>query len=122
METDFERGVLRSGLVVNQPNPLVAAAVVIFQLSNFAQQIGTKSFIPKKLLLRNNAGGILWLSLGTVAVPTLLPPLRIQNNIDANWQEFELPRVEFFADMIAWTDVMVALGSLDIQVEVEERG
>ena len=122
METDFERGVLRSGLVVNQPNPLVAAAVVIFQLSNFAQQIGTKSFIPKKLLLRNNAGGILWLSLGTVAVPGSLPPLRIQNNMDANWQEFELPRVEFFADMIAWTDVMVALGSLDIQIEVEERG
>ena len=122
METDFERGVLRSGNVVNQPNPLVAAAVVIFQVSNFAQQIGTKSFIPKKLLLRNNAGGILWLSLGTVVAPTLLPPLRIQNNMDANWQEFELPRVEFFADMIAWTDVMVALGSLDIQVEVEERG
>jgi len=122
METDFERGVLRSGGVVNQPNPLVAAAVVIFQVSNFGQQIGTKSFIPKKILLRNNAGGILWLNLGTVAVPTLLPPLRIQNNMDANWQEFELPRVEFFADMIAWTDVMAAGGSLDIQVEVEERG
>jgi hypothetical protein len=122
METDFERGVLRSGNVINQPNPLVAAAVVIFQVSNFAQQIGTKSYIPKKLLLRNNAGGILWLSLGTVAAPALYPPLRIQNNMDANWQEFELPRVEFFADMIAWTDVMVAGGSLDIQVEVEERG
>lgn len=122
METDFERGVLRSGAVVNQPNPLVAAAVVIFQVSNFAQQIGVKSFIPRKLLLRNNAGGILWLNLGTVAVPALYPPMRIQNNIDANYQEVELPRVEFFADMIAWTDAMVALGSLDIQVEVEERG
>ncbi len=122
MKAELDRGVLVSGNVVNQPNPLVAAAVIVFQLSNFAQQIGTKSFILRKLTVRSNASGILWLNLGTVAAPTMYPPFRIQNNMDQVWDDEELPAVELFADMIAWTDVMAAGGSLDLQVEVEERG
>ena len=125
MQTELDRGVIVSGGVVNLAAALAANATAIFQVSNFGQQIGTKSFIPKKLLVRNNAGGTLWLSLGTGvagAFADALPPVRVMNNLDNSWQEFELPRVELFADMTAFPDALVALGSLDVQVEVEEKG
>lgn len=126
METQLERGVLVPGAVINLPAPGGAInAAAIFQVSNFAQQIGTKSFKPRKLLVRNNAGGICWLSLGTGvggAFVNGLPPVRVLNNIDSSWQETELPEVEFFADMTAFADALLAGGSLDVQVLVEEIG
>ena len=123
METDFERGVRRSGNVVNLPAPGGAAiAQAIFQVSNFAQQIGTKSFIPKKLLVRNNNGGNCWLALG-LGIPGVanMPPVRVLNMVDNIWQEFDLPTQEYFADLTAFADAIL-VGSLDIMVEVEERG
>ncbi len=125
METQMERGVLVSGGVVNIAAAAAANAAAIFQVSNFAQQIGTKSFKPRKLLVRNNAGGTLWLSLGTgvgVGFADALPPVRVMNNLDSSWQETELPEVEIFADMTAFVDALVAGGSVDVQVEVEEVG
>ena len=88
METQMERGVLVSGGVVNIAAAAAANAAAIFQVSNFAQQIGTKSFKPRKLLVRNNAGGTLWLSLGTgvgVGFADALPPVRVMNNLDSSW-------------------------------------
>ncbi len=125
METQLERGVIVSGDVVNIAAAAAANAEAIFELSDFAQQVGTKSFKPKKLLVRNNAGGNLWLSLGTGvagAFVDAIPPVRVMNNMDSNWQEVELPEVELFADMTAFPDALVAGGSVDVQVQVEEIG
>lgn len=124
-ETMLDRGVRVSGGVVNMAAAAAANAVAIFQVSNFNQQIGTKSFIPKKLRVRNNAGGDLWLSLGTGvagAFVDALPPVRVTNVMDDSWQEFELPAVEFFEDMTAFPDALIAAGEIDVQVEVEEFG
>ena len=125
METQLETGVRVSGGVVPLTVAGAAAAVAIFQVSNFAQQIGTKSFIPKKLRVRNNAAGDLWLFLGLGApafTGSVLPPVRVLNNLDNSWQEIELPAAEFFADMTAYPLTVVAGGSLDVQIEAEERG
>ncbi len=125
MLTQLERGVIRQGPVTNLALAAAANATVIYQVSNNANQVGTKSFRLKKLLVRNNAGGALWLSVGTGvagAFANAIPPVRVLNNIDNPWQEVEIPGVEFFADMTAFPDALIALGSLDVQAEVEERG
>jgi hypothetical protein len=123
--TDLEKGVRVPGAVVNIAVVGVANATAIFTRSVFAQQVGTKSFIPRKLMVRNNNGGNLWLALGTGvggAFANALPPVRVLNVLDNEWQEFDLPAVELFANMTAFPDALVAGGSVDVQVEVEERG
>jgi len=125
METQLDRGVLVPGGVINLAAAAAANALAIFQVSNFAQQIGTKSFKPRKLRVRNNAGGDLWLHLGTgagVGFVDQLPPVRVTNVMDTSWQDVELAGVEFFADMTAYPDALIAGGSVDVQVEVEEIG
>jgi hypothetical protein len=125
MKSTLDRNYVVSGGVVNQPAATAALAVVLFVISNYAGQIGTKSFIPRKIRVRNNAGGNLWLNLGTGvggAFVARIPAIRVINNFDDVWQELNLPRVEFFASMTGWVDALVAGGSLDIQVEAEENG
>lgn len=126
MLTELDKGYRVSGVVVNVIAVTAITAQVIFIRSAFAQQIGTKSFIPKKLMVRNNAGGNCWLNLGTgAAAPAFaatLPPVRVLNNLDSEWQEVELPSVEHFLSMTCWADALAAGGSLDVQVEVEEKG
>lgn len=114
-----------SGGVVNLAAALVANAVNVFIISAFAQQIGTKSFKPRKLRVQNVAGGACWLALGTgvgAGFVAMLPPVRVLNNMDNIWQEVELPEVDFFATMTTWVDVLAAGGALNIQVEAEETG
>jgi hypothetical protein len=105
---------------------LAANAQAIFQVSNSAAQIGTKSFKPRKLMIRNNGGGNCWLFLGTgAAAPAFastLPAIRVLTNIDNEWQEVTLPAHEHFADMTCYCDALAAGGSLDVKVEAEEIG
>jgi hypothetical protein len=125
METDLDKGYRVSGGVVNLAAIGVANATAVFTISAFAGQIGTKSFIPKKIMVRNNAAGGCWLVIGTGVAGTFvarMPQIQVLNNIDNEWQEVELPRVEFFATMTAYPVTLAVGGSLDIQVEVEERG
>jgi len=128
MLTELDKGYRVSGAVVNVTGVTPATAQIIFTRSAFAQQIGTKSFIPKKLMIRNNAGGNCWLNLGTgTAAPAppfaaTLPAVRVLNNLDNEWQEVELPAVEHFASMTCYADALLAGGSLDVQVEAEEKG
>ena len=125
MVFDLLSGVTLQGPVTNLAAALVANAVAIYQVSNDPNQIGTKSVRLKKLMIRNNAAGPCWLSVGNgvgVLYADLIVPVRSQNNLDATWQTVELPGVESFADVTAWVDALVAGGSLDIQLEVEEVG
>ncbi len=124
METMLETGYRVSGAIVNLAAAGAANAGNIFIVSAFAGQIGTKTFIPKKLMVRNNGGGGLWLAVGTGvggAFVARYPQLWIPNNIDSYWQEVELPRVEFVLTMTAYP-VALPAGSLDVLAEVEELG
>jgi hypothetical protein len=125
METALDKGYRVSGAVVNLAVAGAAAAVAIFSVSNTITQIGTKSFKPRKLMVRNNAGGNCWLFLGLgspVFTASTLPAVRVLNNMDNEWQEVDLPAVEHFADLTAYPDALVAGGSLDVKVEAEECG
>jgi len=125
METMLDRGYRVTGAVVNVVAVTGATAQIIYPISNFAGQIGTKTFKPRKLMVRNNAGGNLWLSLGTLvggAFTNRLPPVRVLNNMDNEWVEYELPAAEFALDMRAFCDALIAGGSCDVCVEAEEVG
>jgi hypothetical protein len=122
MLTELRKGIERQGAVVNLAVAGVAAAVAVYQVSNFNQQLGTKSFKALKLKVRNNAAGDTWVNIGTGAgglFVATMPPKRIINNMD---EEFDLGGVEHFADMTVYPDALGAGTSLDVQAIVEEVG
>ncbi len=123
MIAELTRGKILTGPVAN-----VAAAVTsypAFLVSAYAGQVGTRSFRLRKLMAQNNAvGAAVWLRVGTGvwgAFVDMIPYLYVLNNIDQEWQEFDLPRVEFFATLNVGTPVMAA-GNVLVTVEVEEIG
>lgn len=122
---NLDKGYRVTGAVVNLATALVANAVTIFTVPNNVNQLGTKSFKPRKLMVQNLNAGACWLYLGTgvagLFVATL-PAVRVLTNLDNGWYEYELPGVEHFANMTAYADTLIALGSLNIQVEGEEIG
>jgi hypothetical protein len=106
--------------------PIAAAAtpVTIFQLSNFAQQLGTKSFRVKRIMISNANGGNNFIQLGTglgVGFAAVLPDIMTVNNMDNEIGEEQIPETEFFQDLTATAPVLGA-GTINIQVEVEELG
>lgn len=122
---DMLKGVRLQGPVTNLAVAAAAAAVPIFQQSTFAQQVGTRSFRLKRIKVRNNAAGNQWLHIGTGVGPAFvdaIPPLRTMNDNNEDFVEADLPDVEFFADMTAYPAALLAGGSLDVQVEIEEIG
>ena len=123
--TGYDKGVRLQGPVTNLAQFLVANAAIIFQISNFAQLVGTKSVVIKRILMWSNASGNTTVHIGTGAgigfVPALVP-YYIITGFNVIVPEEELPEVEFFGDITAYPAALLALGSIDIQVEVEERG
>lgn len=125
MGSTMLEGIRRAGGVVNLAVAGVANATAIYTRPTFAQMIGNKTMKIRKLRVRNNAGGNCWLAVGTGvggAFANLMPPVFVTNNIDTPWQEVEIPGVEAAATITAFPDVLVAAGSLDVQIEVEEMG
>ena len=123
--TGYDKGVRLQGPVTNLPNALIANALVIFQISNFAQLVGTKSVIIKRIKMWNNAAGNTTIIIGTGAgagFAQALVPLYILNGMTDDYAEGDIPEVELFLDITAYPTALVALGSIDIQVEVEEIG
>lgn len=121
MITDLKSGIRRTGPVTAVG---VAASVLLFRIPNFASQLGTKTFVVRKLFVRNNAAGNLPFTLGTGAAGAYVaatPNFLALNNIENIWTEVELPNVEFAADLYIQAPTWAA-GTLDAQVEVEERG
>ena len=123
--TGYDKGVRLQGPVTNLPDALIANALVIFQISNFAQLVGTKSVIIKRIKMWNNAAGNTTVIIGTGAgagFAQFLVPLYILDGMTDDYPEWDIPEIEFFADITAYPTALVALGSIDIQVEVEEIG
>ena len=109
--------------LVGNPIPIVVAAnagaLAVFQVSNAALNIGTKTVILKRLFAWNNAAGNTVIHIGTGAagaVVDAMPPVYSVTNLNAGWAEIDIPEVEFSTDIMAWC---VAV-PVTIQVEVEE--
>ncbi len=123
--TSLDRGYRVPGAVVNLATAGTAGATAIFTVSNNANQIGTKSFKPRKISVQNLLAGTCWLYLGTGtggSFASMMVPLRCVMSMDTEWTEFELNGVEFFANLTAYPDILIAGGSLNVQVEGEEIG
>ncbi len=122
---DLLSGIRRTSAVVNLAAAGVANATAVMTLSTFAGMLGTKSFRLKRLKIRsNNVGADTWIHIGTGVAGTYvegIPPLRIVNNTTDDYDEYDLPAVNFTATITAYPDA-VGVGSVDIQVEVEEQG
>lgn len=125
MSLDLIAGRRRTGAVVNMAAAGNANAVIVYPVSNFANQVGAKSFRLRRLKIRSNAvGADTWVHIGTGAagaVVDVIPALRIVNNVTDDYEEFDLPTVECAVDLMAYPDA-VGAGSLDISAEVEEIG
>lgn len=126
MLTALGKGRRVRGAVVNLAAAGVANAQVIFQLSNWAAQLGTKSFFLKRVWMMNNAAGQQTVMIGTGvgggAFAAVIPGLVSINNMDVGWPEDDLNEIEVFADLTAYPVALIAAGTIDIQVEVEEIG
>lgn len=112
------------GAVVNFAAAGNANAAAVFQVSNFAQQIGTKSFIVKKIFIRDNGTGGVNVHFGVGAagaVVDTLPTFQTVTLMDNHWQDHDIPAYQFFADMMCYPDA-VGGSTLDVMVEVEEIG
>jgi hypothetical protein len=115
------KGVRLQGNVVVMNLAGAANAFAIFQLSNYAAQVGTKTFRIKRVKGLNGAGADTDIHIGTgvgAAFVAALPPLHTINGFNFDFVEADLPEVEFAADMTCYPDV----ATVTIQVEVEELG
>lgn len=113
----------RGARLVGNPIPIIVAAnagaLAVFQVSNAALNIGTKTVVLKRLKAWNNGAGNTVIHIGTGvagAVVDALPPLFIVNLMNLDMVEADLPEMEFSTDIMAWC---VAV-PVTIQVEVEE--
>lgn len=120
---DLLAGRRRQGAVTNLAAAGAANAAAILTLSTFAGMVGTKKLVLKRLKVRNNGCGDTWLHIGTGvggAFVDGIPALRVISDTTDDFMEHDLPQVEFTATITAYPDA-VAAGSMDVQVEVEER-
>lgn len=124
------QGVRRQGPVTNLAVAAVANAVVIYQMSNWlpaagGQQVGTKSAIFRRIAIHNNAAGNQVIIVGTGiagAFVPLLPGLDSMNNLTDVYDEHDLPGFEAFLDITAYPVALVAGGTFDIVIEIDEIG
>lgn len=121
MITDLKKGIRRNSAIAVVG---AAASVLLFQISNYANQVGNKSFKLRKIHVWNAAAGALPFTLGAGAAGAYVaatPAFATVNNMDTLWEEEDLPDVEWAADMYVQAPAW-AVGALNIQVEVEECG
>ena len=115
------KGTRRTGAVVIITVAANVGGVVIYQQSNFAAQVGTKTLRIKRIKGINNAGVDTLLHIGTgaaAAIVDAMPPLLTFDGLNFDFPEWDLPEFEVNADLMAWA---VAV-PVTLQVEVEELG
>ena len=123
METMLDRGYLVTGAVVNNTGLGNANALALYQVSNNAAQIGTKSFKIKKLFIKDDGVGTqVHVGIGVAgAVVDVMPAFQTVANMDNHWDEVDIPDYQFFGDAMIWP-VAGAAGTLHYQAVVEEIG
>lgn len=115
------KGVRLQGNVIVMNLAGAANAFTIFQVSNFAGQIGTKTFRLKRIKGLNAAGANTNIHIGTGvggAFVDLIPPLQTFNGMNFDFVENDLPEVEWSVDMTGYP----VAATVTVQVEVEELG
>ncbi len=123
-----KEGIVVTGPIVQLVAAAVAGALVVFTIPVLANQLlGTKSVKILKVMLRNNAAGNTSVLLGIggagVGIPAILPALDSLNNLtDSYVCRNDFPEVEAFANIVAWPAALVALGTIDVQLEVAVIG
>jgi hypothetical protein len=123
MESALLTGKRVTGPVTNLAVAAAAGAAAVYTLGT--AWIGTKSLKIKKVMYRNNAGGQTYLHIGTGvggAFVDVIDPIVIMNNQSDSLQEVEIVQNEAFATITAYPEALVAGGSVDVQVEVDEIG
>lgn len=115
------KGVRLQGDVITMNLALAANAFTIFPVSNYAAQIGVRTFRIKRIKGINNAGANTEIHLGTgtgAGFADLIPPLLTFDGLNFDFVEADLPEVEWNVDMTGFPDIATVI----IQVEVEELG
>lgn len=118
-EVLLKKGVRLQGPVVVIDAAAAANAHTIFQLSNFAQMVGTATFRIKRVKGLNAAGMDTLIHIGTgigAGFADMIPPLLTIGGMNFDFVEDDLPEVEWSVDMTCW----VVAQPVTIQVEVEE--
>ena len=119
------KGVRLQGNVVEMDEQGVANAFTIFQVSNYAPQVGTRTFRLKRIKGYNAglADTLIHIGTGNAApFPHSIPPLYIISLMNFDFVEFDLPQVEWSVDMTCYPDAATVANPVWIQVEVEELG
>ena len=123
-----KEGIVVTGPVIQLVAGGVGGALVVFTIPVLVGQLlGVKSVKVRKIMLRNTAGGNTGVLLGTggagVGVPAILPAFQSMNRlIDTYTADDDFPEVESFANISAWCVALVALGTIDVQLEVAVIG
>lgn len=96
-----------------------ANAFTIFHLSNYANMVGTATFILKRVKGMNNAGADTEIHIGRGtggAFVDMIPPLLTINGMNFDFVELDIPEVEWNVDMMCYP----VTANVIIMVEVEE--
>ena len=119
------KGVRLQGNVVEMVDQGAANAVAIFQVSNYAAQIGVRTFRLKRIKGYNEglADTLVYIGRGTGGgfVP-MIPPLYVITAMNFDFVEADLPEVEWSVDMTCYPVAATDANSVWIQVEIEEIG
>lgn len=116
---DLSKGIRRVGNRVQLTPAGVGNALSIYQVDNFANQVGTRSFRLVRIWGWNNAGANSDVHIGTgvgAAFVDLIPPIHTLNGLNFDITEYELPEIRVVAqDMTAYASA----ATVEITVEVE---
>jgi len=115
------KGVRLQGGVITMDTATATPSFLIFAVSNYAAQIGVRTFRIKRIKGINNAGVNTEIHLGTGTGAGFLdsiPPLQTFDGLNFDFVEADLPEVEWNVDMTGYTDTATII----LQVEIEELG
>ena len=114
----------RTGASTNIPAAGNANALAVLTQSTFASMVGVKTFILKRIMIRNNGAGNTYVHIGIGAAGTvidIIPPIYSLANSSDNFVENDLTSMEVLGNIMCYVDA-VGAGSFDVQVEAEECG
>jgi len=108
----------------------VAGALLIFQVSNYARQVGVRTFRIERIKGLNAvappANTLVYIGTGgppPAAWVNVMPPIATIAGMNFDFAEGDLPEVEVTADLYAYAVATAAEpDSVFIQLEVEELG
>ena len=116
------KGVRLQGPVVVVVGLNLGAGQAIFQLSQFAAQVGTRTLRIKRIKGLNQVGANTLLHIATAAAAgDVIPPLQTFDGLNFDFVEADLPEVEVNDDLLAWVAAAGVAGVV-VQVEIEELG